>query len=241
MQKNMNYEQKFKYGDSEINVIVEFRKRKHFSLIVYPDLRVVARVPLKSKPARVETIIQKKLRWITKKIDYFNELEPILPPREFVSGETHYYLGRPYMLRIQSGVKVKIEVIDNFIEMKLPVPGDNKKAEKIMLDWYKQRAKELLIQRIEKYLPGFLDLGAAKPEVKFRKMKSRWGSCSRKNIITLNTELIKAHYYSSDYVVVHELCHLIHLSHNKNFYNLLHNQMPDWKKRKKLLEKVVLR
>ena len=237
----MNYEQKFKYGDSEINVIVELRKRKHFSLIVYPDLRVVARVPLKSKPEKVCSIIQKKLRWISKKIEYFNELEPIFPPREFVSGETHYYLGRPYRLKIQEGIKVEIELIDSFIEIRLLLPEDNKKIKKIMLEWYKIRAKELLLKRIEKYLPDFLELGAAKPEIKFRKMKSRWGSCSRKNIVTLNTELIKAPYYCSDYVVVHELCHLIHLAHNKKFYNLLEEQMPDWKERKKLLEKVVLR
>jgi len=237
----MNYEHKFKYGDSEINVCVEFGKRKHLSLIVYPDLRVVVRVPLKSKHDKIESIIQKKLRWIIKKIEYFENLEPIFPPSEFISGETHYFLGKPYRLKIQLSKKAEIQIVDNFIEIKLPLPDDKKKIEKMLMKWYKSRAKELLYQRIEKYLPVFLEIGAAKPEVKFRKMKSRWGSCSRKNVVTLNIELIKASYYCSDYVVVHELCHLIHLSHCRKFYGLLENKMPDWKERKKQLEKIVLR
>ena len=237
----MNYEQKFKYGNSEINVCVEFSKRKHLSLIVYPDLRVIARVPLKSKKEKIESIIQKKLRWIIKKIDYFENLEPIFPSSEFISGETHYFLGKPYQLKIQPSEKAEIEIIDDFIEIKLPFPDNKQKIEKMLMEWYKKQAKELLYQRIEKYLPAFLEIGAANPEVKFRKMKSRWGSCSHKNIVTLNTELIKAPYYCSDYVVVHELCHLIHLSHCRKFYSLLQNKMPDWKIRKKQLEKIVLR
>jgi len=131
----MNYRQKFKYGNTEVTVFVEFSKRKHISLIVYPNLRVVARVPLKSKSERIESIIQKKLRWITKKLDYFDALDPILPPQEFVSGETHYYLGRPYRLKIQTDIKVGIEIIAGFIELKLPVPAESKKVKKILLDW----------------------------------------------------------------------------------------------------------
>jgi len=237
----MNYEQKFKYGDSEINVFVEFGKRKHLSLIVYPDLRVVVRVPLKSKKDKIELIIRKKLRWIVKKIEYFENLEPIFPPSEFISGETHYFLGKSYRLKIQPSEKAGIELVDDFIEIKLSNTDDKKKIEKMLMEWYKTQAKELLIQRIEKYLPIFLEIGAARPEIKFRKMKSRWGSCSRKNIVTLNTELIKAPFYCSDYVVIHELCHLIHLSHCRKFYSLLQNKMPDWKERKKRLEKIVLR
>ncbi len=237
----MNYEQKFKYGESEINVCVEFGKRKHLSLIVYPDLRVVVRVPLKSQKDKIESIIRKKLRWINNKINYFNELEPIFPPSEFISGETHYFLGKPYQLKIRSSERTEIQIIDDFIEIKLSNTDDKKKIEKMLTKWYKSRARELLYQRTEKYLPVFLKIGAAKPEIKFRKMKSRWGSCSKRNIITLNTELIKAPFYCSDYVVVHELCHLIHLSHCRKFYSLLQNKMPDWKIRKKQLEKIVLR
>ena len=236
----MNYEQKFIYGDLEIKVEVEFSKRKHLSLIVYPDSRIIARAPLKSKQKKVNLIIQKKLNWITKKLEYFDKLEPILPPKEFVSGETHYFLGRPYRLKIQYGKKSKIKLVDKFIEIETSSPTDNKKIKKLMMNWYKIGAKEILSERFLKYLSNFLEAKTAHPELKFRKMKRRWGSCSNKNVIILNTELIKATFYSIDYIIVHELCHLIHHGHNKKFYQLLKSRMPDWKERKKKLERMII-
>jgi len=177
------------------------------------------------------------LHWIKKKLDYFDKLESILPPREYVNDEIHYYLGKPYRLKIQSGKKNEIKIIDGIFEIKLPNPDDKTKTRKIMLNWYSDRAKELLPERVLEYLSDFLKLGAGKPEIRFRRMKRCWGSCSNKNIIVFNTELIKASFYCMDYVVIHELCHLIHHSHNKKFYSLLQSKMPDWKERKKQLEK----
>jgi len=236
----MIYEQKFKYDETEIKVEIEFSKRKHLSIIVYPDSRVIVKAPLKSQSDKINSIIQKKLRWITKKLDYFDKLKPILPPREYINGEIHYYLGRPYKLRILSGKKTEIEIIDGILEIKLPNPDDKTKARKIMMNWYSDRAKELLPERILEYSSDFLKLGAAKPEIRFRRMKRRWGSCSNKNIIVFNTELIKVSFYCMDYVVIHELCHLIHHSHSKKFYTLLQTKMPDWKERKKQLEKMII-
>ncbi len=236
----MNYIQKFIYGDKEIKVEVEFRKRKHLSIIVYPDLRVVARAPFKTKTEKISEIIQKKSRWIAKKIDYFNDLEPRLPPSEFVNGEIHYFLGIPYKLKILFDKKAKLEIAENFIEIKLPNQEIKIKIQKLLMNWYSAKAKELIPERVFKYLPDFLEMGASKPEIRFRKMKRRWGSCSNKNVIILNTELIKSSFYCIDYVVVHELCHLIHHGHNKKFYHLLQTKMPDWKERKKKLEKTII-
>ena len=236
----MNYKQKFIYRDVEIKVEVEFKKRKHISLIVFPDLRVVARAPFKTKTEKISSIIQKRLNWIANKLDYFNKLEPRLPPKEFVSGETHYFLGKPYILKIEFGEKAKLKIADNFLKMKLPVTDDKIKAQKIMMSWYSAQAKELIPERVSKYLPIFLEMGANNPEIRFRKMKRRWGSCSNKNVVILNTELIKSSFYCIDYVVVHELCHLIHHGHNKKFYKLLQAKMQDWKERKKQLERTII-
>ena len=71
-------------------------------------------------------------------------------------------------------------------------------------------------------------------------MKSRWGSCSTKNTITLNTELVKSPLYCIDYVVVHELCHILHQKHNNGFYKTLKRILPDWEQRKERLEKAIL-
>lgn len=105
-----------------------------------------------------------------------------------------------------------------------------------MQQWYSVHAKELLEKRITQKLPMFLKLGAKKPIVQVRKMKSRWGSCSTDGVIKLNTELVKAPINCIDYVIVHELCHLLCPKHNKDFYRLLRRNEANWERLKWQLE-----
>ena len=105
--------------------------------------------------------------------------------------------------------------------------------------WYRSRADEVF----NKYLSISLKVAKrhgvkTKPKLMIRDMRTRWGSCSNSGRVTLNLKLIQAPVHCIEYVIMHELCHLVHLNHSSEFYNLLNVCMPDWKKRKKILKRV---
>lgn len=229
-----------RYGSKEFVVTVVTEKRKHLSITVHPDLRIIVKAPVGIKLEEIEKRLVKRVPWIARQIEYFERFHPLPPPHRYVSGETHVYLGRQYRLRIQHGVKPRVRLIGRFFEMELPDPKDSSKAEKVLQGWYTAHAKTLLPRRLTRFLPVFEGLGATLTEVRYRRMKRRWGSCSTKGTILLNTELIKAPIHCVDYVIVHELCHLLHPRHDKNFHRLLGRILPDWKERKERLEHVII-
>ncbi len=114
-------------------------------------------------------------------------------------------------------------------------------VEKLLDGWYRRRAAVYFADAVEACWQRyrFADIASAKPALKIRRMKTRWGSLSTRGSMTLNLELIKAPPECIDYVVVHELCHLLHHNHGKGFYGLLESKMPDWKQRKFRLEKTL--
>ncbi|MCP5054542.1 MAG: M48 family metallopeptidase [bacterium] len=228
----------FSFGKELITVAVCYEERKALTIKVYPDKSVTARAPLNRTQDDVLRYLRKRAGWILRQRDYFDQFHPIQQERRYVSGETHYYLGRQYRLRIREGKKSQVKLVGRFFLMEIPDPTDSLKAKKMMLKWYSQHAKVLLQRRISLNLPPFLRLGANEPEVRFRRMKKRWGSCSPNGVVMLNTQLVKAPLQCIDYVVIHELCHLIHSHHNTSFYRLLGRVFPDWEKRKKRLETV---
>ena len=126
-----------------------------------------------------------------------------------------------------------------FIEISLPDPIPETVA--AVLDrWYRQRA-EIYFQRIlTEVMPRFESYGWTVPEIKLRKMPTRWGSCTSAGVIYLNPDLIKASGSSIEYVIIHELCHLAHRLHNQKFYELLGRILPDWQRRKQNLERMMV-
>jgi len=229
------------FGARKFAVEVTFSARKRLSVTVHPDLRITAKAPAGYEPAVLLQRLKKRSSWIARQIDYFERFQPLPTERKFVSGETHYYLGRQYRLRIRPGEINRVRLIGRFFEMELPDTSNREKARALMLDWYSAHAKDLLSRRLAQYVPTFERMGAVVPEVRYRRMKRRWGSCSGKGVIMLNTELVKAPTHCIDYVIIHELCHLLYPHHDRKFYHLLGRILPDWKKRKERLEKVVIR
>ncbi len=228
------------FGDRKFAVDVTFSARKRLSVTVHPDLRVTAKAPAGYEPEVLRQRLKKRSSWIARQVDYFEQFQPLPTERKFISGETHYYLGRQYRLRIRPGETDRVRLIGRFFEMELLETSNREKAQTIMLDWYTIHAKDLLSKRFAQYIPTFERMGAKAPDVRYRRMKKRWGSCSGDGVIMLNTELIKAPTHCIDYVIIHELCHLLYPHHDRKFYHLLERILPDWKKRKERLEKVII-
>ncbi len=226
---------KIKFGSRNIDFNLEYRKRKSLGIKVHPDVKVEVLAPMLSKEADVLKKVRLKAPWILKQLDHFNSYKPAMPPRRFINGETHLYLGRQYRLKIVHDNETAVKAYRGQLWMHSKNP---KTIElKAQLDqWYRQRATIIFNELLGEALPKFKRYKIALPALSIRSMSKRWGSCTPSGKIILNTELIKAPKGSIEYVIIHELCHLVHRNHTKEFQNLQSRMMQDWRKWKGRLE-----
>lgn len=218
------------------------RKRSSVGILVKPDLTVTVSAPAFCSDREIETIVEKKSKWIFNKLKRFQELSEKNPIRKYTNGEKHLYLGDEYHLVIRPNAPLNKVFLENrSINILLKKNADPEEIRKHLYKWYREKAFDIFDKTINLCLPFMKSCNIEKPELKVIRMKSRWGSCHpSKNLITLNTELIRTPGQCIEYVTVHELCHLKHPGHGKDFYALLSNVMPDWKDRKKILERFLL-
>ena len=228
------------YSNLQIPVTVWFEERNRLRITVQPDKSIVAKAPLDHSMEEVRVKLEKRAPWMIRQLEYFDQYHPVLPDRQYISGETYYYLGRQYRLKVTAGSENEVKLIGKFFVLTTTQPENLERKQLILQDWYTRHAKVFIQNRSELFVDRLIELGARKPEIKYRRMNKRWGSCTPSGVITFNTELIKAPTHCIDYVVLHELCHLVHEGHSAKFYHLLDILMPDWKKRKERLEKVIL-
>ena len=204
---------------------------KNITLKVKPNCEVVLVAPTKAKDEYLQNFIEQKRDWIDKKIEYFSKR--VILQREYVSGEDFYYLGKRYRLKVIESKKEYIELNKEYYYLYIKDKKNFERKERAIENWYRQKAKEIFNELIEKYQP------IVKKEVNkvtIRKMKTMWGSCNhQKGYINLNLELIKKPIIAIEYVIFHELTHLIYPNHSKDFYNYLSTYMPDFKTRKRVL------
>lgn len=224
------------YGTQEILYNLEFIERKSLRIEVNPDLSVFVSAPEKTSKKELEEKLQKKARWIIKQQRYFEQFMPRTPKREYVAGETHLYLGRRFLLRTKISDKNDVKLYGNRLMVFQKDNINNLRTKQLLISWYYSHAKVKFNKLIEESILSFSKFNIDKPKFQIRRMKNRWGSCTPKGTIILNPELIKAPTNCIRYVIIHELCHLVHPNHSKEFYKLLDLKFPDWKKWKDKLE-----
>ena len=228
-------EHQLKFGSRVINFILLFQERKSLGIKVYPDGRVEVLSPFSARQKDVMDKVRQKAPWILKQIDYFNSYKPATPKRRLINGETHLYLGRQYRLKIVPDDENVVKAYRG--QLWMHAVDTNPDALKQQLDtWYKQKATIVFSELLEEVLPKFNRYKIKKPSLSIRYMSKRWGSCTPAGKIILNTELIKAPKGSIEYVIVHELSHLVHHNHTKAFQNLQSRMLPEWRKWKDRLE-----
>ncbi|RKY54859.1 MAG: hypothetical protein DRP93_04550 [Candidatus Neomarinimicrobiota bacterium] len=233
MKKNEIY--KLYHEDRDISIELQYGFRKRLTLTVYPDRRVVARIPYGLSKRKVNEYFQKKIKWMIKHLEHF-ENHPPESKKKYIDGEEHAYLGKKYKLKLVSG-STHVEIENDTLIFRLKNLYDKKLAEAIMNRWYRKEAIRIMTPRFNEIINNLQYLDLPKTTLRFYKMRRRWGSCSTKHVITLNTELIKKDLKLIDYVIVHEICHLKVPAHNKAFYALVESIMPDWKTRRGALNK----
>jgi len=205
----------------------------HINLRVKPTGEVILTAPLETTKEHIEFVLKKRGNWIKKKIQFYKDNQPP-KEKEYVSGENFKYLGRNYRLKIIESEIEEVKLQQGYIKIFIIDKNNLDKKKKLLNEWYRNKATIHFKRAVEKYKP-IVDKEVK--SIKIREMKTRWGSCNpNKSYINLNSELIKKSTTSIEYVVFHELAHLLHMNHNRQFYNFMSTYMPDWKKRKEKLE-----
>ena len=231
------------FGSKKIDFRLEYSNRKTLGITVKPDLSVIVKAPVDTSLEKVKEKLRKKAPWIIRQQSFFLYFHPKTPARKFIGGETHLYLGRQYQLKVKSEkLKVKSEeakLHGRFLEI---YTQDKSKVKDIVEEWYLSKAKykfHLIAKPLFENFKSKHNLSLFTYHLSLRNMPTRWGSCTPKGKIILNPELIKAPKGCIEYVIIHELCHLVHHDHTQRFIDLQTKEMPDWEKWKNKLEKLL--
>lgn len=221
---------------SSIEVIVERKRIKNVRLRVLPSGLVKLSVPLGVAKPWIDDYLQKKLPWIEKALAYFKHKLNHEAETDIKNGGTVYILGRPMTIMVIPSKIYKAEQKGDVINIQSPVSDDQPALQKQYERWLQKQSKTYFLEVVERLYPVIAQYGFDKPQIYVRKMKTLWGSCSRKRKkINLNSNLYKAPSPCVEYVVLHELAHFLYPRHNKDFYEFLTIHMPDWRERKKVL------
>jgi len=224
---------------------IEFRlmrtRRRSLAIYVSKDRGVEVRAPKRSTEREARAFLRAKWPQVKRKQEEFRRLGA-KGPLQYKTGEKHYYLGQETTLLVIPDKTQRVEWSDNRLTVYSQTPDDAAKIEASLINWYRARAKILLDERLTdcvKRCAGLLDI--EKPQLKIRRMRSRWGSCRQSGVITLNLNLIKFPVELIDYVIIHELCHLKEFNHSKGFYTLMSDILPDWQQLEEELESLAWR
>lgn len=225
------------YGSGQIDYRVVRRNRKTLEIAVEPNASVVIAAPENASREAIEAKLRKRAAWVTRQQRFFAQFMPRLPERQFISGETHLYLGRQYRLKVIPHVQQAVKLRHGYFVVQTHRPLSPEVTQGLIEDWYRQKARAKFVERIELALTRFPDSELRRPQrLVVKNLKQRWGSMSPGANLVLNRRLIEAPVDAIDYVIVHELCHVTEPNHGTAFFDLLQRVMPDWQRRKHKLE-----
>ncbi|HOK17772.1 MAG TPA: SprT family zinc-dependent metalloprotease [Caldisericia bacterium] len=214
--------------DYEIEKVIK-SNRKTFCIEIDDYGKIILRIPKNSSDLEIEKFLNKHKNWIYKKLKVIEKREIELYPKKFIEGEMFLFLGNFYKLKIVKNQKEKIMLNNN--EMNI---SDKYKTDirKVIIEFYKKKAFEIISDRVNFYSKKY---GYDYNKIKITSANKRFGSCTNKGNLNFTFRLIMAPIEVIDYVVVHELTHLIDKTHKKSFYKKVEKILPDYKKRIKWL------
>ena len=228
---------KIDYGSLSISYTVVRRERKTLEIGVEPDSSVTIVAPFAASQETIAAKVQKRASWIIEQQNYFEQFSPRMPEKRYMSGETHLYLGRQYRLKVIEAKQDSVKLLCGHIVIQIRHPENCEEIRVLLNQWYRTKAREKFLERIEACAQRFSKPSSVMPTgITIRGMQKRWGSMSHTYRLLLNQRLIQAPTYLIDYVITHELCHIIEPYHNTRYFRILERAMHDWEKRKNRLE-----
>ncbi|MDY3014157.1 MAG: SprT family zinc-dependent metalloprotease [Evtepia sp.] len=224
-------------GEGRLSYWLEEKPVKNWNLRVRRDGTVVVSASPLSDPKKIDAFVVRKGALIRKaQREIQEEARKLPPPRTYTDGEPFWLLGRQLTLRVEESREEGVQVEGAFLCLRVQDPGDRDRKEALLGKYWKETCQQVFGEIMEECYPPFAAMGVARPRLRVRSMKTRWGSCvPGRGSITLNTQLLEAPRSCIVYVAIHEYCHLIHPNHSKDFYHLLGQRMPNWKEEKERL------
>tara|TARA_B100001179_G_scaffold221569_1_gene197132 strand:+ start:9845 stop:10669 length:825 start_codon:yes stop_codon:yes gene_type:complete len=229
-------------GKSKADTLTtEKSKPRKIVIKVHPDQRVVVTTPIDATDKIINDAMMKRARWIWQNIQDFAKQKDHVLPKRYVSGETQFYLGRRYVLKVITNAEtndvtnstVKLSRGKLNVELSQSDSTLNLEARAVLVkslidEWYKNKFRSISRERLEALIYK-VSWVKNSPSVKLMTMKKQWGSCSAQGNLILNPHLVKAPKECIDYVILHELCHIKEHNHSERFWRLLSQVMPHWK------------
>ena len=213
---------------SGIEVEVVRKDIKNLHVGVYPpDGRVRVAAPLLVDDDAVRLAVISRLDWVKRQRARFQAQER-QSAREYVDRESHYFQGRRYLMKVvEADGPSRVVLRNNVLELHVPMGADTERRERVMSQWYRRELRASAAPLVDKWSGR---LGVDVDEVRIKRMRTKWGSCNpQAKRVWLNLELAKKPPHCLEYVVVHELVHLLEKSHNATFQALMDEHMPQWR------------
>jgi len=226
----------FRYGRRIYQYTLLKEDRKTLALTVTPDLGIIVRSSKNTPDEKIDDFLNKKWIWLEKQIRYFKSVRKKHLTKEYVSGESFYYLGRQYQLIVRRDSGTGVKLLRGKLILKTNQGIRNSKANRTILNqWFTDRARIISQERLDIVFIKF-NYKYDMPILDIKRMAKRWGSFLGKKKVVLHPGLIHASKDCIDYVITHELCHFQYKNHTSAFYRLLSDKCPNWIQLKNKLE-----
>lgn len=214
------------------------KRRATVSIAVVPEEGLVVTAPEQASTRRLDELVHRKGAWIVRRLRHQSELPAALPEREFISGESFKYLGRQYRLQVRAGEPLgQVRLHGSYLGMHLETTASKRSpsARQALVEWYRAKARDYLPKRAA---PWAKKLGLSAPRIVVAEPPKRWGSTTKTGTVRINWRILQCPATLVDYVLAHELVHLIHEDHSRAFWATLGRIMPDYEDRKKRLREL---
>lgn len=196
-------------------------QRKKLTITVERDRSVVVHAPANVSEETIRQLVDRRRPWLFEKLHHQQKYQPLPHPpgKELVNGEAALYLGRSYRIELVDDEEGETRFAGKFL-----IPRSHvRQRRQVLRRWYVERAREKILPRVRTHANG---LGVAFERANINDSRYRWGSCTPSNNLNFNWRLIKAPMFVIDYVIVHELAHLIEANHTPRFWNIVRAQLP---------------
>jgi predicted metal-dependent hydrolase len=226
------------YGDTTIEYTLAYAPRTTLAITVAPDLGVTVTAPTDTALESVAAKVRRRAPWILRQQRDLEQYLPATTPRQYISGETHRYLGRQYRLKVVTDGQEAVKLMRGYMYVWTRDKSNPAGLRQLLDGWYDTQAQRVFYERLAATFPRFQPLGISQPKLAIKPLQARWGSCTANGTISLNLKLIQAPKSCIDYVIIHELCHLVEHNHSRQFYQLLDRMLPDWRERRQRLNTI---
>lgn len=223
------------WGDTLLTYTVRrsARRKKTVAVTVEPAGSVLVVAPERVSIRRLDAIVTRKAEWIAWRIRRARDYAPLPSPREFVSGESVLYLGRHYRLKVDRHARGEAKLRGGWLHVSAASNGQQAvQVRAALVSWFRRHAAERFPQRVEVWRSK---VGVPMPRVIVANQQKRWGSCDQRGVIRLNWRIMQVPMRLIDYVVVHELVHLRHRGHGRDYWQAVGRVMPDYERRREEL------